>query len=118
MRALVFCAILVLSAPVQGADLEYMRKVVAEREAKRTRDVRCGKKWVTFPVIGFNLVTRKHGKSDQVTWNDRPHVKTVPKSRVYGLNDKALILIQEKGTTEIVYGVSAPVRDAIIACLN
>ena len=123
MRAFVLCAVLVLlSIPTHGATLEQLQKEIAKREAAQspqtTRDFRCGKTWITFPVIGFNSVIRKQKSSDQIIWNAQPHVKTLRKSKIYGLNDTALILIQEPGTVEHVYGVSAPVRDAIIACLD
>ena len=59
MRVLVLCAMLVmlLSGPMHGADLEYMRKVLAEKT------FRCGKHWITFNGKELFMIRYKEGKA-------------------------------------------------------
>ena len=120
MRVLVLCAMLVmlLSGSMHGADLEYMRKVLAEKEAKRaqtTQDFRCGKNWITIPLTYQSAPFPKQGEEPK--WHTAHDVITWRKSMIRSVTLKHINLDHSPDLLEYIW-VAPAVRNAIIKCLD
>ena len=64
----------------------------------QTQDFHCGKEWVTFPVIGRNLITGD-GKPE---FDDTNFVTTRRKADIHSLNGINVWLVRDKDETTLV----------------